>query len=97
MTSGLQLFSPRSQDSTTKASKDLLIGNFGDGTINAFDRATGTFLGQLKDAAGKVIVNPGIWALVFRSDGVGSPNALYFTAGSRGEDHGLFAAISPQN
>lgn len=76
---------------------DILIGNFGDGTINAFDRATGTFLGQLKDAAGKVIVNPGLWALVFRSDGVGSPNTLYFTAGSRGEDHGLFAAISPQN
>ena len=78
-------------------SNDILIGNFGDGTINAFDPATGNFLGQLKDTTGKVIINPGLWALVFRSDGVGSPNTLYFTAGSSGEDHGLFGAISPQN
>ena len=78
-------------------SNDILIGNFGDGTINAFDPTTGNFLGQLKDASGKVIINPGLWALVFRSDGVGSPDTLYFTAGSSGEDHGLFGAISPQN
>jgi len=77
-------------------SNDILVGNFGDGTINAFDPATGTFLGQLKDAAGNAIINPGLWALVFRSDGVGNPNTLYFTAGSSGEDHGLFGAISPQ-
>jgi uncharacterized protein (TIGR03118 family) len=78
-------------------SNDILIGNFGDGTINAFDPATGNFLGQLKDASGNVITNPGLWALAFRSDGVGAPNTLYFTAGSNGEDHGLFGAISPQN
>jgi uncharacterized protein (TIGR03118 family) len=78
-------------------SNDILIGNFGDGAVNAFDPATGTFLGQLKDAAGNVIINPGLWGLVFRTDGVGSPNTLYFTAGSSGEDHGLFGAISPQN
>jgi len=78
-------------------SNDILIGNFGDGTINAFDPATGNFLGQLEDPSGKVISNPGLWALVFRSDGVGSPDTLYFTAGSSGEDHGLFGAISPQN
>ncbi len=78
-------------------SNDILIGNFGDGTINAFDPATGNFLGQLQDASGKVITNPGLWALVFRSDGVGNPNTLYFTAGSNAEDHGLFGAISPRN
>jgi len=78
-------------------SNDILIGNFGDGTINAFDPATGNFLGQLKDASGNVITNPGLWALAFRSDGVGAPNTLYFTAGSSGENHGLFGAISPQN
>jgi len=76
-------------------SNDILIGNFGDGTINAFDPTTGNFLGQLTDQSGKVIVNPGLWALVFRKDGVGSPDTLYFTAGSRGEDHGLFGTISP--
>ncbi|PYV55900.1 MAG: TIGR03118 family protein [Acidobacteria bacterium] len=78
-------------------SNDILIGNFGDGTVDAFDLATGNFLGQLKDASGKVISNPGLWSLVCRSDGVGSPDTLYFTAGSSGEDHGLFGAISPQN
>ena len=78
-------------------SNDILIGNFGDGTINAFDPATGNFLGQLTDQSGKAIVNPGLWALVFRDDGLGSPDTLYFTAGSSREDHGLFGAISPAN
>ena len=78
-------------------SNDILIGNFGDGTINAFDPSTGNFLGSLQDSSGKTIVNPGLWALVFRSDGVGSPDALYFTAGSSGENHGLFGTITAQN
>jgi uncharacterized protein (TIGR03118 family) len=78
-------------------SNDILIGNFGDGTINAFDPASGNFLGQLTDTSGRAITNPGLWALVFRSDGVGNANTLYFTAGSSGENHGLFGAISPQN
>jgi uncharacterized protein (TIGR03118 family) len=76
-------------------SNDILIGNFGDGVINAFDPATGNFVDQLKDPAGKVITNPGLWDLVFRADGVGAPNSLYFTAGSGSEDHGLFGRISP--
>jgi uncharacterized protein (TIGR03118 family) len=78
-------------------SNAILIGNFGDGTINAFDLATGNFLGQLKDANGKVISNPGLWALAFRSDGLGDPNTLYFTAGSSGENHGLFGSIAFHN
>jgi uncharacterized protein (TIGR03118 family) len=78
-------------------SNDILIGNFGDGTINAFDPSTGNFLGTLADSSGNAIVNPGLWALVFRSDGVGDPNTLYFTAGSSEEIHGLFGAISPEN
>ncbi len=78
-------------------SNDILIGNFGDGTINAFDPATGNFLGPLKDRTGKVITNPGLWALVFRNDGVGDPNTLYFTAGGSNEQHGLFGAISFHN
>jgi uncharacterized protein (TIGR03118 family) len=76
-------------------SNDILIGNFGDGAINAFDPTTGNFLGQLKDPAGNTIINPGLWALVFRADGVGNPNTLFFTAGSSGGGHGLFGAISP--
>jgi hypothetical protein len=78
-------------------SNDILIGNFGDGTINAFDPSTGDFLGTVEDSSGRNIVNPGLWALVFRSDGVGSPDTLYFTAGSNAENHGLFGTISPEN
>jgi uncharacterized protein (TIGR03118 family) len=76
-------------------SNAILVGNFGDGVINAFDPATGNFLGALKDASGNVIVNPGLWALVFRSDSLASPNTLFFTAGSASELHGLLGTIAP--
>lgn len=75
-------------------SNDLLIGNFGDGTISAFDPTTGNFVGQLKDGAGNPIANPGIRGLTFRSDGFGDPNTLYFAAGSVDEQAGLFGAIT---
>ena len=75
----------------------FLIGNFGDGTINAFNQSTGDFVGTLEDSSGNAIVNPGLWALVFRSDGVGTPDTLYFTAGSSEGNHGLFGMISLQN
>ena len=77
---------------------DLLVGNFGDGTINAFDPGSGTFLGVLKDANGHPIVNEGLWGLAFGNGAQGaSTSALYFTAGIPGpdsvEDHGLFGDI----
>ncbi|HSS98083.1 MAG TPA: TIGR03118 family protein [Terriglobales bacterium] len=78
-------------------SNAILIGNFGDGIINAFDSTTGTFLGSLKDQTGNVMSNPGLWALTFRLDGLGDRNILYITAGATNEDHGLFAAISFHN
>jgi hypothetical protein len=60
---------------------DLLVGNFGDGTINAFD-TTGKFLGQLTDSSNKVLVNPGSWDLTFGEGGPsGDLNTLYLTAG----------------
>ena len=49
---------------------DVLVGNFGDGTINAFDPGNGNFLGTLKDSSGNPIVNEGLWALDFRRSGV---------------------------
>jgi uncharacterized protein (TIGR03118 family) len=59
----------------------ILIGNFGDGTINAFD-TTGKFLGQLTDSSNKVLVNPGLWDMVFGGGGTsGDPGILYLTAG----------------
>ena len=79
---------------------DLLVGNFGDGTINAFDPSTGNFLGQLDGANGKPLINLGLWDLTFGNGGNGgSKSDLFFTAGIPGdgmvEDHGLFGAIAP--
>ena len=80
-------------------SNNLLVGNFGDGLINAFDPTTGAFLGSLEDSNGDPISIQGLWGLKFGNGGVGfDPNTLYFTAGIPGdgqvEDHGLFGSIS---
>ena len=55
----------------------ILIGNFGDGTISAFDAGTGYFLGQISDGDGSVITNPGIRGLAFRSDGRCGPEHTF--------------------
>src|SRR6266487_3022646 len=78
---------------------ELLIGNFGDGTINAFDPVSGVFLGQVQDFTGAPIAIQGLWALAFGNGGRGGDtNTLYFTAGIAGggavEDHGLFGRVS---
>jgi len=78
----------------------LLVGNFGGGTINAFDPATGNLLGTLQDNTGHNIPIPGLWGLYFGNGGKGGdPATLYFTAGIAGpygetpESHGLFGSI----
>jgi uncharacterized protein (TIGR03118 family) len=73
---------------------DLLFGNFGDGTINAFDPATFTFKGQLQDANGKTIVNDRLWEILFGQNGTGDTSTLYFSAGVNEEKGGLFGAIN---
>jgi hypothetical protein len=74
---------------------DLLIGNFGDGVINAYNFSSGAFVDQLKDANGAVVTNASLWDLVFDSTGqTGDPNTMYITAGLANEQHGLFAAIT---
>ncbi len=80
-------------------SGQLLIGNFGDGTINAFDPASGLLAGTLKDTNGMPIAIEGLWALKFGNGGkAGVTNTLYFTAGIAAggsvEDHGLFGGLS---
>ncbi len=77
----------------------LLVGNFGDGRINAFDTQTGNYLGTLTDSTGKPIALEGLWGLQFGNGGSGGgAKALYFTAGISGgvhkEAHGLFGAIT---
>jgi len=75
-------------------SNDILVGNFGDGSISAFDPATASFVGQLADGNGNIIRNSALWELTFRADGFGDPNTLYFTAGIGNEQHGLFGALT---
>lgn len=75
-------------------SNALLIGNFGDGVINAFDFNTGNFLGNLKDAQGDTIVIDGLWGLDFGNGLANQPtNTLFFAAGPEDEMHGLFGRI----
>jgi len=75
-------------------SNDILISNLGDGTINAFDPATGRFLGEIDDGDGNIISNTDVHALTFRPDGFGDPNTLYFSAGINNQQDGLFGAIT---
>jgi uncharacterized protein (TIGR03118 family) len=77
---------------------DLLVGNFGDGRINAYREMPGgqfAFRGPLRDAEERPITIDGLWALEF---GHGAPNngptdTLFFTAGPNGENDGLFGSI----
>jgi uncharacterized protein (TIGR03118 family) len=78
-----------------KFSNDLLVGNFGDGTINAFDPTTGTMIGTVDGTNGMPLVNDGLWGLAFGNGAQGtSVDSLYFTAGLNHESDGLFGAIS---
>jgi uncharacterized protein (TIGR03118 family) len=81
----------------------ILVGNFGDGTINAYD-TTGKFMGQLTDSSNNVLVNPGLWDIVFGGGGPsGDPNTLYLTAGGSnqpnfpagGSTTSVFASLVP--
>jgi uncharacterized protein (TIGR03118 family) len=84
-----------------KVGGDLLVGNFGDGTIDAFNVNSGAFLGTLDNSNGDPIVDQGLWGLTFGNGGSGGNlDTLYFTAGIAGpegqvEDHGLFGALNP--
>ena len=74
---------------------DLLVGNFGNGYINAFDPITGAFVGTVTDGNGQPIVNSGLWALATRTGAGFDTNAVYFSAGINGEADGLFGRIDP--
>ena len=74
---------------------DLLVGNFGDGTINAFNLKTDDFAGTLDGADGKPIEIGDLWALTNGTGAAGTnPNAVYFTAGVADEAHGLFGSLT---
>ena len=76
-------------------SKDILVGNLGDGMINAFNR-NGKFKGTLKDDDGQYISIDGLWAIAFGTDpkANGGKNQLFFTAGPLFYEEGLFGRIT---
>lgn len=74
---------------------DLLVGNQGDGRINAYDPNTGAPEGTMINKDGNPITIDGLWALSFGNATFGSPDTLTFTAGLSHEAHGLLGVISP--
>lgn len=67
----------------------LLVGNFGDGRVNAYDPATGKFIGALRDDQNRVVID-GLWALHSGPNGT-----ITFSAGPADESHGLVGSIGP--
>jgi uncharacterized protein (TIGR03118 family) len=73
---------------------DLLIGNFGDGLITAYNPTTYAYQGTVADSTGKAIAYPGLWDIFVSTATAAVPNSIYFTAGTSKEAHGLFGVIS---
>ena len=75
---------------------DILIGNFGNGHINAFDSVTGEFVDKVRNPNGQAIAIDGLWTIKFGNGGNGGDrNTLYFTAGPNDEADGLFGSLAP--
>jgi len=78
-----------------KFSNNLLIGNFGDGTINAFDLTTGEFQGQLKGRDHRSLKLDGLWGMAFGNGFNNQPlDTLFFAAGPDDETHGVYGSIT---
>jgi uncharacterized protein (TIGR03118 family) len=74
----------------------LLIGNFGNGRINAYNPTTGEFIDKVRDSRGQAIVIDGLWSLRVGNGGNGGKtDTVYFTAGPNGEQDGLFGSLAP--
>jgi uncharacterized protein (TIGR03118 family) len=78
-----------------RASGALLIGNFGNGRIHAYDPVSAKSLGALRSKHGKRLAIDGLWALKFGNGVIGTPHTLLFTAGPDDESHGLFGELTP--
>jgi len=77
-------------------SNDLLIGNFGSGSIMAFDANSGNFIGMMFDESKLQMRINGLWALEFGNGGSSGPSTtLYYTAGTFDEAYGTFGMIVP--
>ncbi len=72
----------------------LLVGNFGNGTIQGYDASGGRYLGALGDGAGTAFAFPGLWGIGFGNDAANQPHAtLFFAAGTNDEANGLYGRI----
>jgi uncharacterized protein (TIGR03118 family) len=77
-----------------KFSNDLLVGNFGDGRILAYNIRNGNFRGALEDDSGRPLVIESLWGLMFGNGAFGTDTrGLYFTAGTDHEAHGTFGVV----
>ena len=75
----------------------LLIGNFGDGTIHAYNAVSGKLEGTIEDSNGAPIWIDGLWAISFGGGNTNSglANELYYTAGPNDESNGLLGKLAP--
>ena len=74
---------------------DLLVGNLGNGWINAFNPTTGAYLGALDSTTGYPIVIHGLWGLQVGNAAFGGKNALVFSSGPKGYAKGLVGILKP--
>jgi uncharacterized protein (TIGR03118 family) len=75
-------------------SGDLLVGNFGDGKINAFDPVSGALQGTLSDPNGNPLVLDGLWGIMFGNGAHNQPtDTLFFDSGPNDEANGLYGRI----
>jgi len=78
-------------------SNALLVGNFGDGKINAFDAVTGASLGTLTNPAGAAIAIDGLWGIAFGNGINAQPTStLFYAAGPNDEKNGVYGRIDFQ-
>lgn len=77
-------------------SNHLLVGNFGDGTIAAYNATTREFVDHMKDEKGNILKVDKIWGILFgNGESLGDSNALYYAAGPNDEQDGLFGSLRP--
>jgi uncharacterized protein (TIGR03118 family) len=76
-------------------SSDLLVGNFGNGLINAYDPQTGRYAGALRNSEGALVHEDGLRSLILGTVEAAGEQVLLFTAGIDNEYHGLVGDIVP--
>jgi uncharacterized protein (TIGR03118 family) len=74
---------------------DLLVGNLGNGWINAFNPSTGRSLGPLRNAKGHPIAISGLWGLLVGNSAFGGASSVVFSAGPNGYANGLVGVLNP--